>query len=537
MRKRADELSAAAASATRIIQSKLSDPDCTIVSGSVHDAASDIRDVVREEIAKLREELVRRPAAAAASEAPVSYAAAAAKRTKVKTPVSRPAIVLKPEADDVKSSKDVLSVWKKSVSFKDATFAPARVQSVSNGCVRVEFDDVHQRDATLTKLQSVTSVSAEAARRARPLLIIKGISKDVRSEDVVGLVGSKTQASSPAAMTTCASGSSDAIERTTCSTSSSKCLQSSESSSLNSDESTSTTSASMSPTSPHSSSASSALASDTPESSARPSSSTAATVLRPDTTMRPALKKRTKANSSASTAARVDARPTPSIQQRPAKPARRSGRWRRGLRPGRTTAASRVRVLQCNLGRCFQAQLDVVQHFNASDYNVLLLQEPYTGSTSTVQCVQGLDVFQFPTSGRVKACVIVKPDFATVIGWTQHSSSNLAIVQIKLQQRMLFIASAYIEPREDRIDTAERLDAFLKATSGSLQVVGMDANGRHQLWNCDEVTDEGTTWQTSLRPTTFASLTSAAPPPSNRSRQQVHHRRHTCVRQHGPGRN
>ena len=189
MRKRADELSAAAASATRIIQSKLSDPDCTIVSGSVHDAASDIRDVVREEIAKLREELVRRPAAAAAaSEAPVSYAAAAAKRTKVKTPVSRPAIVLKPAADDVKSSKDVLNVWKKSVSFKDATFAPARVQSVSNGCVRVEFDDVHQRDATLTKLQSVTSVSAEAARRARPLLIIKGISKDVRSEDVVGLV-------------------------------------------------------------------------------------------------------------------------------------------------------------------------------------------------------------------------------------------------------------------------------------------------------------------------------------------------------------
>ena len=190
MRKRADELANAAASAVRIVQSRLSDPDCTIVSGSVHEAASDIRDIVREEFAKLRDEIIQRPpaAAAAADGTPVSYAAAASKRTKVKTPVSRPAIVLKPAADDVKSSKDVLSVWKKAVSFKDSTFAPARVQSVSNGCVRVEFDDVQQRDATLGKLQSVTSVTAEAARRARPLVIIKGISKDVKSEDVVGLV-------------------------------------------------------------------------------------------------------------------------------------------------------------------------------------------------------------------------------------------------------------------------------------------------------------------------------------------------------------
>ena len=161
------------------------------------------------------------------------------------------------------------------------------------------------------------------------------------------------------------------------------------------------------------------------------------------------------------------------------------------MRPGRTTGASRVRVLQCNLGRGFLAQRDIINFFQSSDYNVLLLQEPYTAGTNTVQCVQGLDVFEFPTSGRVKACVIVKPDFATVIGWTQHSSSNLAIIRISLQQRTLYIASAYIEPREDLSDTADRLDAFLKATSGSLQVVGMDANGRHQLWNCDEVDGRG----------------------------------------------
>ena len=153
------------------------------------DALASIRDVVRDEMDKLRQEIAKRPEPVV-----ISYADAAkapAKRPAVKTPVTRPAIVLQSDAPDVKSSADVVRVWKKSVSFKQQTFAPARVQHVSNGKVRVEFDNVQQRDDTLGRLASVSGLKAEPARRHRPLVVLKGVSKDVSSEDVVQLLGSQ----------------------------------------------------------------------------------------------------------------------------------------------------------------------------------------------------------------------------------------------------------------------------------------------------------------------------------------------------------
>ena len=152
---------------------------------SIASIGASIRDVIRGEMDKLREELVQRPE-------PVSYADAAKsgrQRPAVKTPVTRPAIVLQSDAPDVKTSADVVRVWKKSVSFKQQTFAPARVQHVSNGKVRVEFDNVQQRDDTLGRLASVSGLKAEPARRQRPLVVLKGVSKDVASEDVVQLLG------------------------------------------------------------------------------------------------------------------------------------------------------------------------------------------------------------------------------------------------------------------------------------------------------------------------------------------------------------
>ena len=185
-RKRVQELAAAADAAVHQLESASADADRTILDAGVHE--SDVRDVVqdvmREELAKFREELVQRP--------PLSYAAAASasgrKSAPIKTPVSRPAIVLKTSGPESKSSKDVLDEWKKRVSFKDASFGPRRVQPISNGCVRVEFDCVQQRDETLGRLASVPSLKAEPARRQRPLVVLKGISRDVQEADVVGLV-------------------------------------------------------------------------------------------------------------------------------------------------------------------------------------------------------------------------------------------------------------------------------------------------------------------------------------------------------------
>ena len=136
---------------------------------------------MREELA-LHREFVK-------LDAPKSYANVTATNVKkVKIPKSRPALVIESASSDVTSSKDVVNVWRKGVSFKDVNFAPAKVQPVSNGKVRVEFDNVSQRDIALNKLKSVSNVKGEPARRSRPLVIVKGVSKDVSEDDVAGLI-------------------------------------------------------------------------------------------------------------------------------------------------------------------------------------------------------------------------------------------------------------------------------------------------------------------------------------------------------------
>ena len=65
---------------------------------------------------------------------------------------------------EIKSAKEVTDAWRKGVSFRDACFAPAKVQRVSNNKIRVEFDTDSQRQQALKKLESVTELRAEPAQ-------------------------------------------------------------------------------------------------------------------------------------------------------------------------------------------------------------------------------------------------------------------------------------------------------------------------------------------------------------------------------------
>ena len=169
---------------------KSADPDATIITGASESdgALASIRD----EIAKLREDLHRTSAAVVPGPPgpPTSYAAAAASRAggtarpAIKTPRTRPAIIVQSGDSTVTSSKEVLSEWRKAVSFKDSSYAPAKVQVVSNNKVRVEFDSEVQRDETLRKLDLATSIRAEPARRRLPLVICKGVAKDIASDNL-----------------------------------------------------------------------------------------------------------------------------------------------------------------------------------------------------------------------------------------------------------------------------------------------------------------------------------------------------------------
>ena len=159
----------------------------TPVSDSFSDSGSNIIAAVREELEKFKSEFLT----PGSDSHPKSFAAAVAKtpyRHPVKTPVSRPALVLESSNPTAHTHKDALDSWRKNVSFRDSGFAPAKVQTVSNGKVRVEFDTAAQRDSALDKIKRVPGLKAEESKRRRPLVIMKGVSKESEFEDGVKLM-------------------------------------------------------------------------------------------------------------------------------------------------------------------------------------------------------------------------------------------------------------------------------------------------------------------------------------------------------------
>ena len=146
-------------------------------------SATDLISSVKEELRQFKEDITDQINAG-----PTSYAAAAAQPKKsVKTPVSRPAIVISSEDANHKHS-DVLDIWRKKVSFKNATYAPVRTQHLSNNTLRVEFETQKQRDVTLEKLKTVEDLKSAEAKRLRPMMILKGISTSVDRKEVVDLL-------------------------------------------------------------------------------------------------------------------------------------------------------------------------------------------------------------------------------------------------------------------------------------------------------------------------------------------------------------
>ena len=85
-------------------------------------------------------------------------------------------------------TKTPWDAWRKHVSFQDVPFAPAKVQTVSNGKVRVEFETVQQRNKAFQKIREVPSLKAEESKRRSPQIILKGVSKDACFDDAAALL-------------------------------------------------------------------------------------------------------------------------------------------------------------------------------------------------------------------------------------------------------------------------------------------------------------------------------------------------------------
>ena len=153
----------------------------------------------------------------------------------------------------------------------------------------------------------------------------------------------------------------------------------------------------------------------------------------------------------------------------------------------------KINIIQCNLSRSNLAQHEFLQYLTANKYDIGIISEPYVGSTSDLRCPSGYNMFYTKLDPRpVKACIIVSNRLAA-LGMAQWSTPNLQIIKLecKISGQSWFIASTYLEPRNDPYNTINDIERFLIETSGDFRMLAGDFNGWHMSWGMNSEKNRG----------------------------------------------
>lgn len=144
----------------------------------------EIGKIIKEEIGKA---LPERPIPV---DPTISYAnvARATPTKSVERPVSKPALIVSAK-ENLNSKEEMLQAWRKSITYRNSNYAPAKVQHVSNNKIRVEFDCAEHQADTLNRLSEPNSqVMAEPAKRLRPMVELKGIYEETPINELIDII-------------------------------------------------------------------------------------------------------------------------------------------------------------------------------------------------------------------------------------------------------------------------------------------------------------------------------------------------------------
>ncbi|CAK1578893.1 unnamed protein product [Parnassius mnemosyne] len=137
-----------------------------------------IKGCIKEEIAILKTELKQPSYAHIVKSTPAIQKAPEQRRTKH-------ALIVTAKTEN---KKETVEAWRKSFSFKNTTFAPSKVTPLSNTKLCVEFDTAEQRDYVIKNInENESKVTVQAAKKLRPMIQLKGISKDVPVDELVDI--------------------------------------------------------------------------------------------------------------------------------------------------------------------------------------------------------------------------------------------------------------------------------------------------------------------------------------------------------------
>ena len=150
-----------------------------------------------------------------------------------------------------------------------------------------------------------------------------------------------------------------------------------------------------------------------------------------------------------------------------------------------------INIIQANLDRSNKTQHEFMQYFISRQCDVALISEPYTGNTGVIKSTAGIITYQNLTRDRVKAAIVIRAGLGATIGVSEHSTSNLVIIQLITKNFKIYFISVYIEPKDDTDSTLNKLEHFVKTHPHARIIIGGDFNGWHQSWGSARVNKRG----------------------------------------------
>lgn len=160
--------------------------------------------------------------------------------------------------------------------------------------------------------------------------------------------------------------------------------------------------------------------------------------------------------------------------------------------PLRNKIINNYNCLQINLAHSLKALQELRIKLYNSDIDIVFIQEPYLDKSHLLRNLPGYTIYQYSTNRPIRAALAIKENKFSTLGITEHSNSNLCIVQLNNKSgRKIMLTSVYIEPRSDNYNTISRLECFLQNTTDALHVIGGDYNAWHREWGSRYSTPRG----------------------------------------------
>lgn len=187
------------------------EPIATVTSAHTSDASQELKSELSScisEIRKLRGDLAaaknvlsppdstmsyaniaKRPALKRADARPPAHTNTSLPPPPLMLPSTKPALVVSTKTP-VGTRQEVVEAFRNSISFRETKYSPSKVAPISKNKLRVEFDSAKDCEDALMRLRTSTSaqVVAEPVKKLKPMIILKGISMDMSSDDLVEVV-------------------------------------------------------------------------------------------------------------------------------------------------------------------------------------------------------------------------------------------------------------------------------------------------------------------------------------------------------------